>query len=296
MNYQEFILFMMEQTNQLLKPEACAEIHTALKNNNTRRTGLTIVQEGTNISPTIYLEEYYQQYQNGRALSDIVQSLVNLYQEVKFEHSWEISQVQNFQFAKSQIAYKLIHLEKNQTLLGDIPFIPHLDLAIVFFLLLETTEKGSATILITNDMLDYWGVSLEHIYCLATENTPRLLHANFSPICEVIQELLPKKLREEYIPEDNHLYVLSNQHRHFGAACILYNHMLENIAQELDDDFYVLPSSIHETIILPASHSLTKEALDAMVVEINETQVAEEEILSDHAYYYSRNERKLLLH
>jgi len=90
------------------------------------------------------------------------------------------------------------------------------------------------------------------------------------------------------------MFVLSNNLRHFGAACILYNRVLEDIGNQLNEDFYILPSSIHEVIILPISFKPESIELNEMIKEINKTQVSEEEVLSDHAYYYSRKEYRLL--
>jgi len=294
MNYQQFVATLNERINQRLNPETTSQIHSALKNNGAKRTGLTISQKGTNISPTIYLEEYYSQYQNGWTLDEITENIIQLYKEVRFKKSWEVRQVQDFKLAQSKVAYKLIHFAQNETLLKELPHIPYLDLAIVFFLLLETTEKGAATILITNDMLDYWNISLETLYQIALKNTPDILHADFKPMRVVIQELLEKPLSKVDL-DDNCLYVLSNHHRHFGAACMLYERVLEDIGNQLNEDFYILPSSIHEVIILPASSCLNHDELSEMVVEINETQVSEEDVLSDHAYYYSRKENRILV-
>ncbi len=294
MNYQQFVTVLNERMNQILNPKATSQIHSALKNNGTKRTGLTISQKETNISPTIYLEEYYRQYENGWTLDEITESLTRLYHEVRFEHSWEVKQVQDFNLARTKVAYKVIHYEKNVDLLGDLPHVPYLDLAIVFYLLLETTEKGAATILITNEMLRYWDISLEQLYQIALENTPIILHAEFKPMRVVIQELMHKPLCEADL-EDNCMYVLSNHHRHFGAACMLYTRVLEDIGNQLNEDYYILPSSIHEIIILPVSCSMGQEDINEMIVEINETQVSEEDVLSEHAYYYSRENNRLLM-
>lgn len=294
MNYQQFVTVLNERMNQILNPKAISQIHSALKNNGTKRTGLTISQKETNISPTIYLEEYYRQYENGWTLDEITESLTRLYHEVRFEHSWEVSQVQDFNLAKTKVAYKVIHYEKNRDLLKDLPHIPYLDLAIVFYLLLETTEKGAATILITNEMLRYWDISLEHLYQIALVNTPTILHAEFKPMRVVIQEMMHKPLCEIDLT-DNCMYVLSNHHRHFGAACMLYTQVLEDIGNQLDEDYYILPSSIHEIIILPVSCTMGLEEINDMIVEINETQVSEEDMLSEHAYYYCREKNQLLM-
>lgn len=294
MNYQNFVTTLNDKTNQLLNPEAVSEIHTALKNNGMQRIGLTISQESTNVSPTIYLEEYYRQYENGWSLDEIAEDIARLYHDVKFEQSWDVTQVQDFHIAKSKVAYKLINLSKNKDLLNDIPYVPFFDLAIVFFLLLDTTEKGSATILITNDILKYWGISTEELHEIATKNTPKLLLADFKPMSVMIQELLHETPNDEDAWQSV-MYVLTNRHRHFGAACILYSQVLEDIANQLDKDFYILPSSIHEVIILPVSELPNHIELNKMIVEINESQVSQEEMLSDHAYYYSREAQRMLM-
>ncbi|MBQ8559267.1 MAG: hypothetical protein IJ439_04710 [Tyzzerella sp.] len=298
MNYQEFVTMMSEKTNKLLESEVNVHIHKALKINGKERTGLTISEPNTNISPTIYLEEFFTQYQNGRLIDDIAQCIVSLYREVKFEHSWDVGQIQDFQRAKSKLAYRLIHFEKNEVLLEELPYVAYMDFAIIFYLLVESTEKGAATILITNDMLKCWGISVEQVYLAAKENTPRLLNADFQTMRTVICQLLGKNCQEvcqeEECQEESYMYVLSNQYRHFGAICMLYDRVLEDIANQIDEDFYILPSSIHEVIILPVSCSPSLAEINDMIVEINETQVTEEEVLSDHAYFYSKNERRLL--
>lgn len=296
MNYFEFVETICEQCNFLLNPSVKASIHQTLKNNSTDRIGILLTDESTNIHPTIYLEEFYQQYLDGRDLFDIAHNITTLYSEIRFEESWNTEQILNFEQAKDKIAFKLIHYEKNRRLLKDIPHLKFLDLAIVFYILLDRTEKGIASILITHDMIKHWEQSLMKIYCCATENTSSLLTAELMPMNDVIIELLGENAADHEPDNDNHMYILSNEQRHFGAACILYSSVLEDIGKILEDDFYILPSSIHEVIILSEKYVSSQTDLDEMITEINNTQVAEEEILSDHAYYYSRKSKRLLLH
>ena len=192
MNYQLFVSTINQQLSEQLGPQLNTNIHTALKNNGKERTGITISEHDTNISPTIYLEEFYVQYCNGRKITEIVNSLVQLYQEVRFKNSWEVEQIHDYNRAKSKIVYKLIHREDNAALLKDIPFIPYLDLAIVFYLILETTEKGTATLLITNELQQFWGVSLEELYSTASQNSQLILTVDFKTMRVIIHELLGK--------------------------------------------------------------------------------------------------------
>ncbi len=88
------------------------------------------------------------------------------------------------------------------------------------------------------------------------------------------------------------MYVLSNKMRNYGAACIVYPHILEMIWNILQTDYYVLPSSVHEVIITPCHKSITCEELDEMIQDINATQIDAEEVLSGHAYLYEHRHRQ----
>ena len=294
MTYQQFIEFISNELTLFLEGETIAEAHTSLKNNGVTRLGVTISDPTINISPTIYLEEFYKQYQNGAHLLDIIRNILDVYEEVRFEHSWEVGDLRHFDLVKEKLAYKIIHKKQNLQLLRDVPYVDYYDFAVVFYLIMEISPSGSGTILITNEMIHVWNVTAEDLYRLAASNTPRLLPADFRPMRVVVCEMLGTSCLSEEL-EDNHMYILTNSARQFGATAILYKEILEMIADELRDDYYILPSSIHEVIILPRRYSPSPEELDEMIVEINDTQVSPDEVLSDHAYYYSRIHKTLFL-
>lgn len=291
MNYQQFIVEVKEKVAFILGETMCVQIHTALKNNGKERTGLTISDKQVNISPTIYLEEYYQQFQEGSRIEWIAESISELYKEVKFEHTWDVNAIQDFSCAQSKLAYKLIHANKNELLLSTLPHMRYLDFAIVFYILFEADSSGTATIPVTNELLMLWNTNADELYNIAHANMPSLLPVDFKPMRIVICELLGKPYNNS--AEDNPMYVLTNSLRSFGACSILYDGMLADIGRQLGENYYILPSSIHEVIIVPESKSPSSEDLNDMIVEINETQVANEEVLSDHAYYYSREKNQL---
>ncbi len=294
MTYHQFVESVTEQINTLLPEGLRAEMHSSLKNNSISRLGITITDSQVNISPTIYMEEFYQEYQQGFTLSEIVSTVLDIYHEIRFERSWEVNELREFASIQQHIVYKLIHKQENTLLLMDVPYIPYHDLAIVFHILFEIDGSGSGTILITNGMLSAWNVTVDDLYRAASVNTPRLLPPNFNTMHSVLCEMLGTDCLDTDIAE-NHMYILTNSMKQFGASTILYRDLLEEIALELRDDFYLLPSSIHELIILPRRYSPSTEDLDRMIVEINETQISPDEVLSDHSYYYSRLHKSLFL-
>lgn len=292
LNYEQFINAVAQKVTEEMGVNHSIVIHESLKTNGVTRKGLTIGEKNSNISPTIYLEEYYENYESGWELTEIVESFIRLYEKAKFEKNFEVEKIQNFENVKNKLSYKLINYEMNQQLLQNVPYEQYLDFAIVFYVLLETTEHGSATVLVTNDMVNYWGTTKEELYQLAEESSQIILPPEFLPMRVVINQLIKKRTTQEDL-EENCMYVLSNQYRHFGASAILYKGVLENIGNELQMDYYILPSSIHEVIILPVDCEMTEEELNEMVEEINQTHLGEEEVLSNHVYFYDRITKEL---
>lgn len=293
MTYQQFVEQVCTQINDMSGNSIIAEVHTALKNNSVMRTGITLINSEINISPTLYLEELYEEFLDGCPLLDIVFRILEIYDEIRFEHSWNIGELLNYDAISNKIAYKLIHFKRNLPFLETVPYIRYHDLAIVFFLLIEVNPCGNGTILITNEMLTSWKITPEDLYQTAAVNTPKLFPSVFKPMCAVVSEMLGTVCTYEDMM-DNRMYILTNSIKHFGSATILYKNTLEDIANELQDDFYLIPSSIHEIIILPRRYSPSAPELDQMIKEVNQTELSEDEVLSDHAYYYSRLHKSVL--
>ena len=292
MDYQHFVNQIKDRVAQSFGAGMSLQIHTTLKNNGKERVGLTIADQQLNILPTIYLEEYYQQFQEGFSLDYIAESIFDLYQEVKISHTWDVNKIKDFDSIRSLITYKLINTEKNSTLLQSLPHIPYMDLSIVFYILFEIDDSGAATIPITSELLHFWNVSPEEIYEIAQKNSPKLLPATFKPMRVVVEELTGI-VTDSHVLDQDIMFVLSNPLRSFGASCILYNGILEQLACYFGENFFVLPSSVHEMVIIPESQSPSKDELLEMVKEINETQVELEEVLSDNVYYYDFQKREL---
>lgn len=296
MNYQQFIEEVERRVKEKIKGNETITVYiqTAVKNNGKERKGITVSEKGIHISPTIYLEEYFQQFQEGKPIEKIVEKILQLYEEVKCSHPCEESLLQNYEELKGKFACKLIHRGKNEKLLNDIPYVPWMDLAIVVFVLLEVSPYGTATVLVRKEHLEIWGLTEAQLFDEAKKNTPILLPYQFCPMRKLLREICPYAV-DEGEEEEESLYVLSNKLRSFGAASMLYDGILEKVGQKLGENYYILPSSIHEVIVVPESKSPVKQDLEEMVREINETQVEEEEVLSDRVYYFSRKENRLFL-
>ena len=299
MDYKEFTNAVQKQMNQRMEGGVQASLYTAVKNNGRERTGVLIETPGINISPTIYLEEYYESYLKGRSLGQIVDEIINFYNSIKQEESWDCERLRSYEGVKGRIVFKLVNTAKNRKFLNTVPHRSFLDLSIVFYVLLEATDDGTAALAVTTSHAEQWEVCAETLWEDAVRNVRRLLPAEFVTMDHALKEMLrenrgsagdgdPENLLLGNVRERDGMYILSNSLRSYGAACIAYPHILEMIGEILQRDYYVLPSSVHEVVIVPFSLSLDRGELDEMIREINVTQVAEEEVLSNHAYLYER--------
>jgi hypothetical protein len=294
MTYQNFIAEVRQRLDADVPDPKTIDIYKVTKNNGQILDGLVILEDGRNIAPAIYLDSFFQLYQEGKTFEEVYHRILASYRSHRADSCVDVSFFTDYRKVRHRIAYKLVNYEKNRELLTHVPHIPYLDLAIVFFCLVRMDAAyGNATILITDTHMNYWNVSARTLLEAARENTEQMLGSTLKNIRQVIQELEECPLN----PEENRseapelpMYVLTNESSYFGAACMLYEGLLEKVARQMNADLYILPSSIHEVILVPATRALNPESLSKMVREVNQSSLMEEEILSDHAYYYRRTE------
>ena len=275
MNYTEFMNAMLCEIRGQVDAQVRTELYTVTKNNGTRRTGILFKQEDSNLAPTIYLEEFYQKYLKGQQVPDLADSICSIYQEIRVKKTCDCHNLFDFNHVKEHIVYKLIRRDANEELLKQIPYEPFLDLAVVYYIQIDNTRFGSAAIQIRNEHLRYWRVEKEEIRRLAETNTPRIYPVQIRQIVRF-------------------MYVATNEQCSLGAAVMRYPDFRERVRGMIRGDFYILPSSIHEVILVPESFGLEPERMQEMVKEINQTGVAPEEVLSDSVYYFDGEEIRIV--
>jgi hypothetical protein len=204
---------------------------------------------------------------------------------------------------KNTIVYKLINTERNRELLEDIPYIEFLDLSVVFQCLLSQKESCLETLLIHNVHTRLWGVTVEDLYKAARDNTRRLLPYMVKNMADVMVEIMKTEDAKGFNyedcmaePESNELiYVLSNEKRIEGAVCMIYPRLLRDFADKIDSSFYIIPSSVHEVLLLPSENFEDGMELKSMIKEINDTQIEVGEILSYSLYWFDKNKREICI-
>lgn len=303
MTYEQFKQRLIADLSKFFPDGTQLSIRPFSHNNQVILDGLIILETGSNISPTIYLNHYYEKYLNGSSFSALQSQILHYYYDHRSICSVDTSFFTCFENVRSRIVYKLIHYEKNKELLKEVPHFPYLDLAIVFYYLVQESPCQSTSIPIFNHHLNLWNISKDTLLFLARKNTPSLMASCCSSLSDLflpVLDLLPasehqtplKPPASDLVP----MYVLTNQQRVNGACCILYQDVLRQISQQLNDNLYILPSSIHEVILIPASTTENPQELSRIVQEINQTEVAPEEVLSDCVYHYNRCSDQILMY
>jgi len=292
MEYKEFIDVIKKKARSLAGPEGSVNVNHVIKNNGYELDGLVIMEKNRNMSPTIYLNGFYEQYQEGTSIDRIMETISCIYEENKDRILVDVDKLLDYDFMRHRVVYKVINYKSNKKLLEDVPHKRILDLAVVFYLLLEQDETGHSTVLIHNSTVESWKVSTDDLYSEAIINTPNLLKSRIVSMSDIINWPSEEEIVKEAAKD---MYVLTNESKINGAACMLYEDVLYEFANKIGRDLYILPSSVHEVILLPKQEDYRKNFLVNMVREVNMEGVATEEILSDKVYEYNLEDRTITM-
>jgi hypothetical protein len=306
MVYNTFLETVKTSLQSRLGEEYSVITHPIPKNNGLTLDGLCIGTSTQEAIPTIYLNSYYTAYENGMSMNDILTDIVNLYETSCFPPEIERKALQSVEFAESRIIYRLINEPANRAILAEVPHmsLPGLDLVLVFYLILGEDDNGQYSAMIKNSQLTLWNLKAEDLLASARINTPWLFPARIRTMTEVLKEMTAEAMGTEYNEHElDHVlqdtgwespfYVLTNRSGLYGASCICYEGILKDFAASLGQDLLILPSSIHEVLIIPNSEGLSYRDISNMICRINEEEVPVEDHLSNHLYYYSMAEDRL---
>lgn len=260
---------------------------TVRKNNGLRLTGISILppdtepSRGISVFPMVYLDGLYTEYREGTPMEEIVDLIADTY-TLGMKDPCVIPDLRQFGTVKDTICFRLINAGQNEERLKDIPHRPFLDLAVVYCVPVELEDGNTGVVAVTDALARGWQADEETLHACAEANTERLYPAQLMPLEEMIRSMVPGF--DVPVPE-NGLSILRSCVGGGGAGAMLYRDSLREFAEK-HGDFYIIPSSIHEVLLLPLSAQAHAGELADMVREVNETSVPVDEVLSDHIYLY----------
>lgn len=266
-----------------------AKIQETIKNNSVKRMGLFVEKPGADISPVIYLEEHYEKLCRGQGFAETMDEIWALYLRHAGDRPFEPAEFSDWGRAEEKVFVRLVHYGNNERRLKDMPHERFLDLAEVYYYE-EGTKGGPAQVQIKNIHLEAWGICRKELKAAAYRNYKTSGGTFIRRLDDAIREMSGIALEED--AGGMRLYVVSNRRGQGGAAAMLFAETFLELAERLGSDLYILPSSIHEVLLLPVSMG-TPEELAGIVKEVNRTLVLPEERLSDRVYRYDRESGKV---
>ena len=301
MTYNQFLNYVKEQSvYEFDHPEEYkASINHVVKNNSVELDGICLHRAGDTLSPTVYLNHFYEEYLEGRPLHSILSEIAATLSSEVPELEVNTSLYDNYDAIRHQIIFRLVNYERNEELLTSCPYLPFCDLAITFRWLVQSDSSGIASALITNKEMELWNITLEELYQTASINTRRLFPATIQPIQQLLSEYLDKDadIQEllDQTPDELQLFILSNEPRINGSTSMIYDGILADFAKKIKKDLYILPSSIHEVLLMPATKEIEEQALLNLVRDANRTVVGLPDILSDSIYRFDSKHNRIIM-
>lgn len=297
MTKTKFYESVAESVSEVLGNGVIVELQEVTKVN-LSLDGLTIRKRNESIAPTIYLNQYFNQFNDGRTMDDIVQDIIRVYENNQPENIMNVFKTEDFydfDKMKEKIVLKVINTERNLDLLEQVPHLnmEGLGLSVVFYVSLMTGEQ-SAGILIKNEHLKLWEKTVSDLLTVAEINTNRMHAFTIKSMNEVLSGMFG--FEEDLIPEDVPVfYVLTDENKTFGASQLYLKDKIREFAEKNNCDVYILPSSVHELLLLRADFpNLEPSYLKEMVCEVNATEVSDEDFLCDGAYKFELATDKII--
>jgi hypothetical protein len=292
MSLEGFIKVIQMDVKKLLGKNYQVVISEVTKNNSLVLKGLVIQDKEHNLFPTIYLETYFEQYQKGKTVTELVNKIIECYNNHKVDINMDTSAFTNWENAEPRIFFKLVNYERNIKLLEEVPHEQFLDLAIVFYYIFSLENEQMATVLIRNEHMLHWNKNQSELLEVAKNNTREQLSCEITNMEDILGDLLDLEDIDSFDLKGGNvipMYVMSNSRKVNGASCLLFKDKLRDFSEKIGTDLIILPSSVHECLLIPAFKGKEDcESFITMVREVNETQVSPDEVLSDCIYYYDR--------
>lgn len=287
MEYKEFLEAVKDKLQNRFGKGADIRVEQVFKNNGIVLDALIIREFGKRISPCIYLDGIYRSYSVGDMDLDTVEDyILGVFKEKNLDIHFDVEEFSDFEKIKNNLQGRMVNTELNHELLEKIPHREFLDLSIIYCVDVRGLGEHNASVKINNQHMKAWNVQESDLFEQMIINMEKD-EGYLATISDVIREYLAPENAETFQMADQEMmYILSNKEKAFGSIKILDQQLLKKAASILGRNFYLLPSSVHESILVKEDDDTNPNELAEMVAEVNEIAVEAEDILSYHVYRY----------
>ena len=288
MCYEEFKDNLLAELRDFYGNDAKVELKTVTKNNGVKLHGIQIeLREDERICPVIYINQMYEDFEAGDIdMIGIIDKIIQIRGDSNkgMDFVDKIGIFTDWTTASDAVFPALIKTEDNKEMLETLVSRSFLDLSVIYLLRIDDRDGSCASVKVTKDMMKNYGISQEELDEAAMYN----LRNRDKPQISTMRETLSRLMHDSVTDIDGSdqmdcMHVLTNKTGCNGAAQMLN---LEQLSGKYEKNFYIIPSSIHELILLDDTDDMDVGMVNQMIREVNESQLSPEEVLSDHCYYY----------
>lgn len=273
------------------------------KNNSMIKTGIIFSIPGQKIAPVVYMEPFYDEVRKGKSMEQVMRGIADVCQNsLSVQELPKNLDFTDYDSVKEYLSVQVINTKANKRMLSAIPHREMEDLSVICRIEFPMTDgEGTGSVKVTHELLEQWGVELEQVYQKSVENSVQNSPAVLMSMDDVMMEMMglpfePRNLLQleegAEIPKEV-MYVLSNPMKLNGSSVLAYPNLPGQLEAVFPQGCYLLPSSLHEMIVVPKEMSITPKELGEMVRDVNQKEVARDEILSDRVYEFDKEKRQL---
>ena len=287
MTFQSFLDALQSSINARFGDGTTLQYKRIVKNNGVGYTGAYLsCPDRAQRTQIAYIEPLYHSVECGLPLQTAAELLLNNITGPMPEEIMKLD-LESYEDVKDKLFLRLIGKAQNEARMPELAGREFMDMMIVYSILLSGPGIGNAMTEVSRKMLELWGVSEEEVYGLAMENTPKLL----PPVMKTLREAA--QIPEE--PEEiEHIYVLTNTVSWYGASAILYSDQVRALSERYDSDIFILPTSLHETILIPAGF-FSGDFLSETLRTVNRENVPKEDVLTDSLYLFRKESGRIVM-
>ena len=273
--------------------EARLDMKSVEKLNNEGYDAVTVTPADSNIGVTLNVEAFYKAHESGASMDEVVSKASDtVIRGFDNQPSIDVASLMDYEQMKDKLIMEVVSTEANADMLANVSHVEMEDMSVVYRFVIDSNDDGRATILATNNMLEAMGITPEQLHEDALKNAPELKPAVITGMSEVMAEMMGMSPEEMAMmgmptdPADEQMFVAIVPDKIHGAGVLAYQDFMDQAAERVGGSFYILPSSLHEVLLVPDNGQMNLQDLEAMVREVNATQVAPEDKLTDNEYHY----------
>ena len=291
-NEEQFAEQLMERIRQKMGAGYTVSMIERSKINQPMQKGIVIKALGDKASPVVYVDDLYERYRIGEGMETLTDDVCAIYHKPLPFSASDMRQILQWEQVRDRLRLILIPAESNEELLADVVHRNVLDLAAFVCLDFPGSDGAAGFVRVRADMLGLWKQDDDTVYGIARENMLRS-EWNVQDMADLLQELMQQEtfpVLDEMMDDTQRgqLMILTNTKKSYGAVYMIFPEIMDQIVEDLRKGVYILPSSVHEVMLVDEYGRGNPTELRTIVRDVNDSLVLPEEILSDHVYYYSR--------